>query len=58
MEVNAVTAPVMSARVIYAAVNQAPILTALVVVDCEDTLNTLGICYACNNPRHVKRECP
>ena len=48
MEVNTVTAPVMSAPVIYAAASQAPTRTALVIVDCEDTLNALGNCYTCN----------
>ena len=50
MEVNAVTAPV-----IYAAVNQAPKRTAQVIGDCENTLNALGNCHACNKPRHAKR---
>ena len=57
MEVTAVTAPVMSTLVIHAAVNQAPTWTALVIVDCEDTLNALGNCYTCNKPRHVRRDC-
>ena len=51
MEVN--TAPV-----IYAAVNQTPTWTALVIVDCEDTLNVQGNYYACNKPGHLKRGCP
>ena len=37
MEVNAVTAPVMSNLVIYAAASQAPTRTALVITDCEET---------------------
>ena len=54
MEVNKVTAlvmstlvmstPVMSTPVNYAAVNQTPTQTALVIADCEDTLNALGNC--------------
>ena len=47
MEVNAVTTPVMSALVIYAAANQAPTWTALVI----------GQCYDCNKPGHVKKNC-
>ena len=39
MEVNAVTDPVMSALVIYAAARQALTRTALVIKDCKDTLN-------------------
>ena len=35
---------VMSTPVKYAAVNQAPTRTALVIVDFENTLNTLGNC--------------
>ena len=58
MEVKVVTAPVMSTPVIYAAVNQAPTRTALVIVDCEDALNALGNCYARNKPGYVKRDCP
>ena len=57
MDVNTVTAPVMSTPVIYAALNQTPTQTALVIGDCEDTLNALGNCYACNMPRHVKKDC-
>ena len=57
MEVNVVTAPVMSSLVIHAAASQAPTPTALVILDCEDTLNALGNCYACNKPRHMKRDC-
>ena len=63
MEVNKVTAlvmstlvmstPVMSTPVNYAAVNQTPTWTALVITDCEDKLNALSNCYACNKPRHV-----
>ena len=45
MEVNAITAPVMSTPVIYTAANQTPTQTALVIADCEDTLNALGNCY-------------
>ena len=56
MDVKVVRAPVMSAQVIYAAVNQAPTRTALAIGDCEDTLNALGNCYACNKP--MKRDCP
>ena len=58
MEVKVVTAPVMSTPVIYAAVNQAPTRTALVIVDCEDALNAMGNCYARNKPGYVKRDCP
>ena len=54
MEVNTVTALVMSALVIYAATSKAPTLTVLVIDDCKDSLNTLGNCYVCNKPRHVK----
>ena len=32
----------MSAPVIYAAASQTPTQTALVIADCEDTLNALG----------------
>ena len=45
MEVNAVTASVMSAPFIYATACQAPAQTALVIVDCEDKLKALGNCY-------------
>ena len=48
----------MSTPVIYAAVNQTPTCTALVIADWEDTLNALDNCYTCNKPRHVKRDCP
>ena len=58
MKVNTVTAQVMSASVIYAAVNQAPTRTALVIADFEDTLNTLGNSYSCNKPGHMKRGFP
>ena len=37
MEAKAVTAPVMSALVIYAAASKAPTWTALAIADCEDT---------------------
>ena len=57
IEVNMVTALVMSALVIYAAASQAPTLTALVIADCEDILNALGNCYTCNKLGHVKRDC-
>ena len=50
MEVNKVTALVMSAQVIYAAVSQVPTRPALVIADCEDTLKALGNCYSCNKP--------
>ena len=37
---------------------QAPTRTAaLVITGCEDTLNVLGGCYACNKLGHVKRNC-
>ena len=58
MEVNMFTATVMSAPVIYGAASQAPTQTALVIEDCEDTLNTLGNCNACNKFGHMKRDCP
>ena len=32
-------------------------LWSVVIADCEDTLNALGNCYACNKPRHAKRDC-
>ena len=57
MEVNAVTAPVGNASVIYARANPAPTRSAIFFMDCEDTLSTLGNCYACNKPGYVKREC-
>ena len=56
MQINAVTAPVMSALVLYAAASQAPTGTALIIEDCE-ALNALGNCYACNKPGHMKRDC-
>ena len=42
MEVNTITALVMSAPLSYTAVSQASTGTALVIADCEDTLNALG----------------
>ena len=47
MEVNMVTAPVMSAPVIYATASQAQTWTALVIADCEDTLDN---CYPVTSP--------
>ena len=58
MEVNTATALVMSAPVVYAAASQSPTPAALVIQDCKDTLNSLGNCYACNKPGHVKRDYP
>ena len=56
MEVNAATAPVGNALVIYATANPAPNQPTIFVLDCEDTLNTLGNCHACNEPEHVERD--
>ena len=56
-EVNTVTVQVMSAPVIYTVASQVPTRTALVIADCEDTLNVLGNCYSCNKPEHMKRDC-
>ena len=56
MEINTVTAPV-GYQVIYETANPAPTQSAIFFTDCEDTLNTLGNCYACNKPRLVKRDC-
>ena len=56
MDVNAVTAPEGNAPVIYATANPAPTWPTIFDKDCEDTLNTLGNCYACNKPGHVKRK--
>ena len=57
MEVNVVTAPVGNAPVIYTTANPPPTRSAIFFTDCEDTLNALGNCYACNKPWHVKRDC-
>ena len=58
MKVNAVTAPVRNARDIYATTNPAPARITIFDTDCEDTLNALGNCCACNKPGHMKRENP
>ena len=52
-----VTAPVGNARVIYATANPAPTQSAIFLMECEDTLNTLGNCNAWYKPRYVKRDC-
>ena len=57
MEVNVVTAPVRNIPVIYATTNPAQAQITIFDKDCEDTLNALGNCYACNKPGHVKRDC-
>ena len=44
MEVNAVTAPVRNASVIYATTFPAPIRAPIIDTECEDTLNYLGNC--------------
>ena len=58
MEVNVVTAPVMSDLVIYALFNNIQTRAALVIEDCENNLNAMGNCYFCNMPSHVKRDFP
>ena len=50
MEVNAVTAPVGKALVIYATANPAQTPMTIFDTDCEDAINTLSNCYACNKP--------
>ena len=54
MEVNAVTAPVRNAPVIYATTNPAPTRAPIFYTDCEDIL---GNCYKCNKLGHVRRKC-
>ena len=58
MEVNTVTTPVGKAPIIDAIANPAHTQPHILDTDSEDTLNTLGNCYACNKPGHVKRDCP
>ena len=53
MEVNKVTASVGNTPVIYATDNPAPTRPTIFNTDCEDVLNALGNCYACNKPGHV-----
>ena len=58
MEVNAVTAPVMSAPIIYASASQTPTQNSTGHQRLEGYPQHFGNCYACKKPGHVKRDCP
>ena len=58
MEVNAVNKQVQNSLVFYPAHNPTRNMPVTLARECEDTLNYLENCYGCNNPEHLKRNCP